>query len=104
MLIVLAMTALLVGLGTAITGWWISSATGRRVEYLFATLHLWLGLLLIAGGVAALVRPKAVSIALLAAGLALVLVTVSLWKNARAIVGDDAYSRAKDGDGRIPLE
>jgi len=102
--IILALAALLVGLGSAIAGWWISSATGRRIEYLFATVHVWFGLLLIAGAIVALLRPKAVPVTLLAAGLAISLLSFSIWKNARSIFGDDAYSKAKNGTGRIPLE
>jgi uncharacterized membrane protein YedE/YeeE len=102
--LILALASLLVGLGSAIAGWWISSATGRRIEYLFAMVHLWFGLLLIAGAIVVLFRSKAVPVTVLAAGLAICLLSFSMWKNARLIFGDDAYSRAKNGTGRIPLE
>jgi len=102
--IVLAVAGILIGLASAVAGWWISSATGRRIEYLFAVIHLWLGVLLVAGAIVAMMRPKAVPATVLAGGLLIVLMSLSLWKNARAIVGDNAYSVAKDGNGRIPLE
>ena len=102
--IVLAVAGILIGLASALAGWWISSATGRRIEYLFAIIHLWLGLLLVAGAIVAMMRPKVVPATVLAGALVTVLMSFSLWKNARAIVGDDVYSVAKDGDGRIPLE
>ena len=102
--IILAVAAALVGVGSLIAGWWISSSTGRRIEHLFATFHVWLGLLLVAAAIVATMRPKAVPAVFLAAALLVGLMSFAIWKNARAIVGDDAYSRAKDGDGRIPLE
>ena len=52
----------------------------------------------------ALMHPKTVPVTFLAAGLVVALMSFSIWKNARAIFGDDAYSRAKSGDARITLE